>query len=227
MTNASGDPFLVWIEDKWGPRGLGWYWKLLEIIAGRGRIVESGEDGKPTFAVGISWRDLTRNLRTKRGTARNFLRSCTDFVEKLRGLYPESIKVTHTENGEFLRLDCPNLLKIKDDYTRKSVHPPHQTGSPSGIKGKGYRKEEKGERGAASTAHGGPSSRPRSGEEIRKESIAHAKNMTPQAARAALDASSLTNIPLDPELMEILQGKAGDQEQNIGTADKKAETGSI
>jgi len=147
MTDADQDPFLQYVIRKWGMRGLGWYWSLIELIAGRGKPIVNDEGVEISWAVGCTWADVAKKLRTKRAVAREFLSSCSAFAEHLQSIYPESAKITFTESEDFLRLDCPNILKIKDDYTRKSGLGPAQvrTSVPTKGKGKGKGKGEGGD----------------------------------------------------------------------------------
>jgi hypothetical protein len=104
MASSHLDEALLRIRDEFGLEGYGLYWLLLERIA-----EQLDDDDNKTF-VELSpknWRSFTQISPKK---FRNFL----NFSSKL-GLFSVEI------GEKLIRVDCPKLLKYRDEYTRKKA----------------------------------------------------------------------------------------------------------
>lgn len=100
---ASDDDFIEELEDKFGLEGYARWWKLLEVI-GRG-MDKKHPDPSASHSV-VKWCSL---LKAKRKQLTCFLVYCEKQVK---------INLQQTEN--VLTITCPNLLKLRDEYIRKS-----------------------------------------------------------------------------------------------------------
>jgi len=101
MTCANRDEKMMRIMDEFGAAGYGMYWLILETIA------EKLDENNDTFVEmsAQSWRKLT-GIPPK--TLEKFLSFC------------QVLGVFTVENSEnLIRVDCPNLLKYRDEYQRK------------------------------------------------------------------------------------------------------------
>ena len=101
MTCANRDEKMMRIMDKFGAAGYGMYWLVLETIA------EKLDENNDTFVEmsAQSWRKLTG---ISPQTLKNFLSFC-----QVLGLF------TIENNRDLIKVDCPNLLKYRDEYQRK------------------------------------------------------------------------------------------------------------
>lgn len=106
MSDASDDAFIEELEDKFGWEGYGRWWKLLEIIA---RAMDKNNE---PFAI-HSWVKWSLFLKGKRNKVSLFLVALQD-----QG------KITLEQNGDILKITCPKLLELRDEYTKRSGHPP-------------------------------------------------------------------------------------------------------
>lgn len=98
------DPFLEIIEDEFGLEGYARWWKLME------RIGAQMDETDRCYAE-HSWPKWQTFLVGKRNKLLTYLKR----LESLG-------KINLEENGNILRIYCPNLLKRRDEYTRKSGH---------------------------------------------------------------------------------------------------------
>lgn len=127
FTDASDDPFMDDLFQEFGHSGHSIWWKLIEFIAKEGKKVRT-PNGETWQVSGISWRVLQKKCRTRRGVLRQVLASCL-----------ASGKVFSREDGQLITLDCPNILRIKDEYTRKGQKSPDTIRSDSDTDRKGDR----------------------------------------------------------------------------------------
>lgn len=105
-TSASDDEFIDELEDLFGWEGYGRWWKMLEII---GKQMEKGSDCSATHSW-VKWQSF---LKGKRNKLELFLKHCQD-----KG------KIKLEQNGNILKIICPNMLKLRDEYSEKSRHSP-------------------------------------------------------------------------------------------------------
>jgi hypothetical protein len=104
MSDASNDSFMEELEDKFGWEGFGRWWKLLEIIATK-------MDETDLCSAEHSWVKWQSFLKGKRNKLELFLSHCQD-----KG------KIKLEQNGNILKISCPKLLELRDEYSRKSGH---------------------------------------------------------------------------------------------------------
>lgn len=113
MSNASDDEFLAEVEEIFGLEGYARWWKLLEAIAEQ-------MDGTSKCGVSYSWTKWQAILKGKRNKLETFLKHCQN-----------KQKIILEENGNILKITCRNLLKMRDEYSRKSGQAPD--GSPDNV----------------------------------------------------------------------------------------------
>lgn len=106
MADASDDEFLSGIEELFGWEGYGRWWKLLETIAKQ-------MDGTNKCSAEYSWSKWQSFLKGKRNKLETFLVHCQD-----------KRKIKLELNGNILKIFCPKLLELRDEYSRKSGHTP-------------------------------------------------------------------------------------------------------
>lgn len=104
MSDASDDEFIAGIEDIFGLDGYARWWKLLEIIAKQ-------MDGTNRCHAEYSWEKWQTLLKGKRKKLETFL----EHSRKKR-------KISLEQNGNVLKISCPKLLTLRDEYSRKSGH---------------------------------------------------------------------------------------------------------
>lgn len=109
MTDASQDPFMRVIRCEFGLEGIARWWILLETVA-------ANMDKTDRCGIALPWSEWQRILVGKRKKLDTYLLR----IEFLR-------KIDLEENGNILEIRIPNLLKIRDEYTRKSGHTPVAT----------------------------------------------------------------------------------------------------
>lgn len=98
FSDASHDEFIVELEENFGLEGYARYFKILETIA----IQMKTSRGN---AVSYPWSKWQEILKGKRKKLEIFL----EYLHNKRGIYMES-------KGNILKIECLNLLKIKDNY---------------------------------------------------------------------------------------------------------------
>lgn len=114
MTHSYEDEKLSRVIDKFGLEGYGFYWRILEIIAS-----QMDETGK-TFCE-YSPKNLGKLVGFTRTKLSNFLKSLEENRLIFVKVFPETI-----------RIDCPNLLKYKDEYASRKPKNRESIGSLSG-----------------------------------------------------------------------------------------------
>jgi hypothetical protein len=106
-SDASDDDFIESLEEKFGLEGYARWWKILEIIA-------KGMDKNPSDPTAShpmqKWCSL---LRAKPKVLLSFLEHSGN-----------KSRMKWKQNGNIIEISVPNLLKIRDEYTRKSGHTP-------------------------------------------------------------------------------------------------------
>lgn len=102
FSNASDDDFLEELEEQFGLEGYARWWKLLEIIA------KEMDKTEKCYSV-HSWTKWQTFLKGKRNKLETFL-----VAIELRG------KIKLEVNGNILKIICPKLLELRDEYSRKS-----------------------------------------------------------------------------------------------------------
>lgn len=107
MTMAGEDESIVSVIDCLGFEGYGRYWRILEIIAAQMRKKET------RFTATYSTHFWCQQLRCKRVGLSQLLATC----EELR-LFQHKIA------GNQITIECPKLLKYRDEYQRKSGQTP-------------------------------------------------------------------------------------------------------
>lgn len=100
MSSASDDEFISGIEDLFGWEGYGRWWKLLEIIAKQ-------MDETDRCHAEYSWVKWQSFLKGKRNKLETFLVHCQN-----------KRKIKLEQNGDILRIICPKLLELRDNYTK-------------------------------------------------------------------------------------------------------------
>ncbi len=130
FTDASDDEFIADLEDRYGWEGYGRWWRLLEIVG-----MQFKKDGPPLASY--PWSTWQTKLRARRVNLEKFLRyleasgkiKMTETTEKL-GRKSFSNSFLRKENGDILIIEIPNLLKIRDEYSKKSGQNQDKVGSP-------------------------------------------------------------------------------------------------
>jgi hypothetical protein len=106
MTDASEDAFLEELEELFGWEGYGRWWKLLEKI---GKEMDETDNCYAQHSW-VKWQSF---LKGKRNKLELFLIHCQN---------KEKIKLE--QNGNMLKIICPKLLELRDEYSRKSGRSP-------------------------------------------------------------------------------------------------------
>ena len=101
-TDASDDEFLAEVEDIFGLDGYARWWKLLEAVARQ-------MDKSDRCAASYSWQKWQTILRGKRNKLETFLFHCQN-----------KRKIKLKQNGNILEIEIPNLVKYRDEYSKKS-----------------------------------------------------------------------------------------------------------
>lgn len=104
--DASDDEFIAIIEDRFGLEGYARWWKLLEVIA---KQMDKTGRCSATYPL-YKWETF---LKAKRKQMLCFLEA----TEK-QG------KTKLIRSGNVLTIECPKLLEIRDEYSKKSGHTP-------------------------------------------------------------------------------------------------------
>jgi len=108
LTKSRNDEKLVKLQDEFGAAGYGAYWIILEVIA---ENMDSDMDKNCPPCVELSLKRWSKFVGFSP-------KKCQKVVEFLSNLELITLKVS----GQNYRIGCPNLLKYKDEYTRKSGH---------------------------------------------------------------------------------------------------------
>ncbi len=113
MANARDDDFMEWLEEEYGFEGVGRWWRILEIIAS---AMEKNANDPSSEHTWIKWQSL---LRGKRPLLLRYLSA----IEQ-RG----KMKLTVEQNK--MKITVHNLLKLRDEYSKKSGHTPDTLRTP-------------------------------------------------------------------------------------------------
>ena len=103
MTASARDEKIALLEAEFGLEGIGFYWRVLEIIAGE---MDANLKTSVRFPVKI-WAKLF-------GISAKKFQNLAEFCENVN-LF--SLKI----EGDLVTIDCPKLLTIKDERTSKDV----------------------------------------------------------------------------------------------------------
>ena len=114
VSDAHDDEFLVSIIAEFGWQGYGWWWALLERIAGQWKPAKGGVP-EARFRV----TELAGFLSTKPRILRAFL-SRAAHAGKMRA---DEVVLPA---GTTVVIRCDKLLEIKDEYSKRSRHTPKQ-----------------------------------------------------------------------------------------------------
>jgi len=115
MTASGQDEKLILLKDEFGMEGYGVYWAILEVIGAQ--INKGNETTFVEFSV-KSWRKVTEFSPQKLNKFVTFCNKINLFVV--------------TFNQKSIRVECPNILKYKDEYSKKSKKTPDKLRTDSG-----------------------------------------------------------------------------------------------
>ena len=101
------------LEEQFGLEGYGAYFKILELIGAQ--LSPENEQTFVTFSL-KTWRKVL-------GFPPKKLKNFAEFSEKV-GLFISKLE------GDDLTIDCPNILKYKDEWQRKGKQKPEKTPEP-------------------------------------------------------------------------------------------------
>lgn len=103
MTNASNDEFIAALEDEFDDSGYAWWWRMLERI---GDTMDKSNRSFAEYPVD-RWMGFLRIKRRKK-------------LEKFLEFCAKSEKISYNFSENILKIDCPKLLELRDEYSRKS-----------------------------------------------------------------------------------------------------------
>ena len=103
MTDASDDEFISKLEAEFGLEGYARWWKILEVI---GRQMDKSDRCSAEYPI-TKWMQLLSIKRWK--ILKSFVEFCA-IGQKFNINYDEKI----------LKIECPKLLEMRDEYSRKS-----------------------------------------------------------------------------------------------------------
>lgn len=110
MADASDDEFMEELEEKFGLEGYARWWKTLEIIA-------KAMDKNPAFPGAVHTVDKwCQFLKCKRKVLLSFLEHSGN-----------KSKMKWKQNDNIITIEIPNILKLRDEYYRKSGHAPEHS----------------------------------------------------------------------------------------------------
>lgn len=109
VSDASHDEFLEDLIDEFGLEGYARWWLVLESIA-------SQMDTSTRCHVEYSWVKWQTILKGKRNKLDTFLKHCEN-----------ENKLKLEQNGNKLKITCPKLLKMRDNYSRNLQAEPQVT----------------------------------------------------------------------------------------------------
>ncbi len=118
LSKASEDEKLSEILDEFGPEGYGIYWLILERIA---FLMEKGSDRTSARYSLKKWAKFC-------GKSPKVFRKFLGFFSKLSLFNVEICE----KNSDFIIIECRNLLKYRDEYSKKSGQPPDNDRTNSG-----------------------------------------------------------------------------------------------
>lgn len=118
LTSARHDEAMAELLDEFGAEGYGMWWIILEMI---GRQMDKTNKCSARYSL-KKWSKACI-VSTKK------FQKVVSFLSKLEKL---SIK-TCQKNSNFLIIECPNLLKFRDEYSKKSRQAPDKRQTKSGV----------------------------------------------------------------------------------------------
>lgn len=117
LSQAAEDEKLAEVLDLHGAEGYGIYWLIVEKIA---FLMDGSERTEARYSV-KKWAKFC-------GKSPKVFRKFLESFEKLSLFNVEICK----NNSDFLIIDCPNLLKYRDEYSKKSGQTPDKLPTDSG-----------------------------------------------------------------------------------------------
>jgi hypothetical protein len=119
LTDAWTDEAMAQLIDKYGLEGYGLWWRILEII---GSKMEKGSDRCSVQYSVRKWQNLCGIYHRSRF---NLITIFLQSLNKLDLIFDPS-------SDDLLTISCPNLLKFRDEYSRKSGQTPDKLRKKSG-----------------------------------------------------------------------------------------------
>lgn len=116
MVNTVNDEKIADLIDRCGIEGYGYYWRVLEVIADQ---MDKTDKCEVVYSMS-QWGRLLYSHPNK-------VRHVVDVMGDI-GL------IRSTRDGDKLRVTSPNLLKYRDEYSKKSGHSPDKLRTNSGLR---------------------------------------------------------------------------------------------
>ena len=141
LTNAYDDEAIAELVEKFGMEGYGIWWRVLEII---GSKMSKESDRCEATYPSRKWRSLCGVYRQSRfNSIIDFLvnhhklvvilsPSCSDLVTILSPSCRDLVLISAASMGDLVTISCPNLLKFRDEYSKKSGQTPDKLLNDSG-----------------------------------------------------------------------------------------------
>jgi len=120
LSNASDDPTIAMLMDEFGAEGYGVYWIILEKIA---RNLNENDQTFVTFSL-KNWSNFTRTSPKRFQKIINFLADAENFSSKNPLFFLDFFQ---KNNQTYITINCPKLLKYRDEYTKKKNRKSGQT----------------------------------------------------------------------------------------------------
>jgi len=137
MASSSQDEFIENLEAEFGLEGYARYWKLLEAVAS-----QMGTNGKCSARYSWSkWQSIMKGKRSKLEKFLNYLEGESKIKMihsgNISGSFPvhsgnvsetnrkqtgNELETNRKQTENILEIEIPNLLKFRDEYSRKSGH---------------------------------------------------------------------------------------------------------
>lgn len=108
MTNASRDQSLLELRDEFGMEGYGAYWIILETIGEKLATKDKDQSGITEPSLRLSSKNWRKFVTFSPKKFQKFV----TFSQKLGLFFAEF-------DGEFITINCPKLLKYRDEWTKK------------------------------------------------------------------------------------------------------------
>jgi len=102
LATAQRDPDMQLLLSEYGYEGYGVYWGILEILA---ENLKWGTETKQSFTI-KTWKNYS--ISDRKWT------KITQFLAEKR-------KIILKIDGKIATIECPKLLKIRDEYTKKAA----------------------------------------------------------------------------------------------------------
>lgn len=142
LSDAAKDEVMAELVQKFGPEGYGVWWQILEAIAA---TMQKGSDRcEVTYPKG-TWRKLCPTYRASRlSQIIDFLEirgkilinpvQCPGDVRAMSVRCPGDVEMMSVRSlRDLLTISCPNLLKFRDEYSKKSGFCPESVRTDSGF----------------------------------------------------------------------------------------------